>query len=143
MTNAEQGADVAGRAKLRNSTTVLLVGNIEPTMEWYKPLGFKSEYYPPGFAILSRDEIQIFLQQQAGYVAPDDRGRRERHAWNVYIITDDVKALYEEYSALPGVKISRQLWGIERAGPNGGRSHGRCEWKGRRSVGRASPCRSQ
>ena len=60
-------------------------------MEWYKRLGFKSEYYPPGFAILSRDEIQIFLQQQAGYVAPDDRGRRERHAWNVYIITDDVK----------------------------------------------------
>lgn len=109
MTNAEQGADVAGRAKLRNSTTVLLVGNIEPTMEWYKPLGFKSKYYPPGFAILSRDEIQIFLQHQPGYVAPDDPGRRERHAWNVYIITDDVKALYEEYSALPGVKISRQL----------------------------------
>jgi len=36
-------------------------------------------------------------------------GGAERHAWNVYIITDDVKALYEEYSALPGVKISRQL----------------------------------
>ena len=109
MANAEQGAPAAGRAKLRNSTTVFLVGNIEPTMEWYKRLGFKSEYYPPGFAILSRDEIQIFLQQQAGYVAPDDRGRRERHAWNVYIITDDVKALFEEYSASPGVKISRQL----------------------------------
>ena len=109
MTNAEQGADVAGRAKLRNSTTVLLVGNIEPTMEWYKRLGFNSEYYPPGFAILSRDEIQIFLQQQPGYVSPDDPGRRERHAWNVYIITNDVKALYEEYSALAGVKISRQL----------------------------------
>lgn len=27
----------------------------------------------------------------------------------MYIITDDVKALYEEYSALPEVKISRQL----------------------------------
>jgi hypothetical protein len=109
MTNAEQGAQAAGRAKLHNSTTVFLVGNIEPTMEWYKRLGFKSESYPPGFAILSRDEIQIFLQQQPWYVAPDDPGRRERHAWNVYIITDDVKALYEEYSALPGVKISRQL----------------------------------
>ena len=109
MANAERGAQAAGQAKLRNSTTVFLVGNIEPTMEWYKLLGFKSEYYPPGFAILSRDEIQIFLQQQPGYVAPDDPGRRERHAWNVYIITDDVKALYEEYSALPGIKISRQL----------------------------------
>ena len=109
MTNAEQGADVAGRAKLRNSTTVFLVGNIEPTMEWYKRLGFTSEYYPPGFAVLSRDEIEIFLQQQPGYVAPDDPGRRERHAWNVYIVTNDVRALYEEYSALAGVKISRQL----------------------------------
>ena len=109
MANAEQGAQAAGHAKLRESTTVFLVGNIESTMEWYKRLGFKSEYYPPGFGILSRDEIRIFLQQQTGYVAPDDPGRRERHAWDVYIITDDVKALYEEYSALPEVKLSRQL----------------------------------
>ncbi len=92
MTNAEQ-AKLTSHAKLRNSTTVFLVGNIEPTMEWYKQLGFESEYYPPGFAILRRDDIRIFLQQQPGYVVPDDPGRRERHAWNVYIITDDVKAL--------------------------------------------------
>lgn len=109
MANAERGAQAAGGAKLRNSTTVFLVGNIEPTMEWYKQLGFKSEYYPPGFAILRRDEIEIFLQQQPGYMAPDDPGRREREAWNVYIIADNVKALFEEYSALPGVKISRPL----------------------------------
>jgi hypothetical protein len=96
-------------AKLRDSTTVFLVGNIEPTMEWYKKLGFNAEYYPPGFAILRRDAIQIFLQQQPGYVGPDDPGRRERDAWNVYIITDNVKALYEEFSGLPGVNVSRQL----------------------------------
>src|SRR5262245_45547836 len=98
-----------GSAKLRRSTTVFLVGNIEPTMDWYRQLGFEPEYYPPGFAILRRDEIEIFLQQQAGYVAPDEPGRRERHAWNVYVITNDVKALYEEYSSLPELKISRQL----------------------------------
>src|SRR5262249_9757945 len=86
-----------------------LVGNIEPTMEWYKLLGFEPEYYPPGFAILRRDEVQIFLQQQPGYVAPDDPGRRERDAWNVYIVTDDVTTLYEELSSLLEVKISRQL----------------------------------
>src|SRR5690348_17398263 len=82
MVKAEQSMQAAGRAKLRNSTTVFLVGNIEPTMEWYKQLGFESEYYPPGFAILRRDEIEIFLQQQQGYVAPDDPGRRKRQAWN-------------------------------------------------------------
>lgn len=109
MANAEQVAPGAGVARLQKSTTVLLVGNIEPTMEWYKRLGFASEYYPPGFAILRRDEIEIFLQQQPGYTAPDDPGRREREAWNIYIITDDVKALCNEYSALPGVKISRSL----------------------------------
>jgi hypothetical protein len=109
MANAEQRVQAVNRAKLRNSTMVFLVGNIEPTMEWYKQLGFESEYYPPGFAILRRDEIEIFLQQQPAYVAPDDPGRRKRQAWNVYIITDNVQALYEEYSALPGVKISRQL----------------------------------
>jgi len=108
MANAETGTQATGRAKLRNSTTVFLVGNIETTIAWYKQLGFESEYYPPGFAILRRD-IEIFLQQQPGYVAPEDPGRRERHAWNVYIVTDDVQALYAEYSALPGLKISRHL----------------------------------
>ena len=109
MASEEHAADAASRANLRNSTTVFLVGNIEQTMEWYHRLAFKSEYYPPGFAILRRDEIEIFLQQQSGYVAPDDPGRRERDAWNVYIITDDVKGLYQEYSSLSGVEISRQL----------------------------------
>lgn len=109
MANAEQSVQAAaGRAKLRNSTTVFLVGNIEPTMEWYKQLGFESEYYPPGFAILRRDDVEIFLQQQPGYVTPEDPGRRQREAWNVYIVTNDVKALYAEYSALSGVRIPRQ-----------------------------------
>lgn len=109
MPDAAPASPATRRAKLRNSTTVFLVGNIEPTMEWYKQLRFKAEYHPPGFAILRRDNVEIFLQQQPGYVAPDDPGRRERHAWNVYIVVDDVKALYEEYSRLPKVTISRQL----------------------------------
>jgi hypothetical protein len=109
MANIESGAQAAGRAKLRNSTTVFLVGNIEPTMEWYRQLGFEPEYFPPGFAILRRDTVEIFLQQLEKYVAPDDPGRRKREAWNVYIVTDDVKALYTEYSVLPGVRITRPL----------------------------------
>jgi hypothetical protein len=110
MANSEHSAQATARtAKLRNSTTVFLVGNIEPTMEWYKQLGFESEYYPPGFAILRRDDIEIFLQQQPGYSAPEDPGRKQRHAWNLYIVTDDVRALYAEFSAIPAVQISRQL----------------------------------
>src|SRR5581483_7691025 len=67
------------RAKLCNATTVFLVGNIEPTMEWYKQLGFEPEYFPPGFAMLQRDEIRIFLQQHPGYAAPADRARCVGH----------------------------------------------------------------
>jgi hypothetical protein len=78
-------------------------------MEWYEQRGFDSEYYPPGFAILRRDEVEIFLQQQPGYVTPDDAGRREREAWNAYIVTDNLKALHEEYSTLPGVNFARPL----------------------------------
>jgi hypothetical protein len=109
MANAEHPATTSGRARLRNSTTVFLVGNIGPTMRWYERLGFEAEYYPPGFAILRRDDIQIFLQQQPGYVAPPDPGRRQREAWDVYIVTDNVRALYDEYAASPGVTISRPL----------------------------------
>jgi len=78
-------------------------------MKWYKQLGFESEFYPPGFAILRRDEIEIFLQQQPGYSAPEDPGRQKRKAWDVYIVTNDVESLYAEFSALPGVTISRPL----------------------------------
>ena len=93
MASTSQNFQTASRAKLRNSTTVFLVGNIEPAMEWYKRLGFESRYYPPGFAILRRDDVEIFLQQQPGYAAPDDPGRRNRVALNVYIVTYNVKAL--------------------------------------------------
>jgi hypothetical protein len=74
MASADQVAQAARGAKLRNSTTVFLVGNIEPTMDWYRRLGFNSEYYPPGSAILSRDEIRIFLQQQPGTLRLTIRG---------------------------------------------------------------------
>jgi hypothetical protein len=109
MGNVEKGGQTGVRAKLSNSTTVFLVGNIELTMEWYKQLGFVSQYYPPGFAILRRDDVEIFLQQHPGYLAPEDPGRRERDAWNVYILTENVQELFEEYSSIPGVKISRPL----------------------------------
>ena len=99
----------AKAARLRNSTTVFLVGNIEEVMRWYEGLGFTAEYYPPGFCILTRDAVSIFLQQQPGYVKPDDPGARAREAWNVYIETDDVAALFAEFSQRSDVKIVRPL----------------------------------
>lgn len=104
------GTQHTGRAaKLRNSTTVFLVGNIEEVMRWYEGLGFSTEYYPPGFCSLTRDHVSIFLQQLDGYVRPDDPGVRKREAWNVYIETDDVASLFAEFSQRPDIKIVRDL----------------------------------
>jgi len=42
-------------------------------------------------------------------MAPEDEGQVARESWDVYIVTDDVKALYAEYSAQTRVMISRGL----------------------------------
>lgn len=107
MTTATQPAGKL--AKLRNSISVFLVGNIEEVMRWYEKLGFAARYYPPGFCILTRDAVSIFLQQHDGYVKPDDPGARAREAWSVYIETDDVASLFAEFSLQPDVKILRPL----------------------------------
>ncbi len=103
--------DRVGRIKahLLGSTVVFLVGNIEEAIRWYERLGFEADYFPPGFAILRRGAVQIFLQHQDGYTRPGDPGARERGAWNVYIGTDDVAGLFEEISALPNVTVTRGL----------------------------------
>jgi hypothetical protein len=106
---ANDKAQEVRAAKLLGSTVVFLTGQIEETMRWYEGLGFTAEYYPPGFGILRRDAIAIFLQQQNGYVKPDDPGARARQAWNVYIDTDDVEALFAELSRRPDVNIVRGL----------------------------------
>jgi len=97
------------KANLVVSTVVFIVGDIEAAIHWYEHLGFKAHRFPPGFAILYRGDVQIFLQQQDGYSRPDDPGARERGAWNVYIETDDVASLFEEYSHLPTVSVTTGL----------------------------------
>jgi hypothetical protein len=109
MAEAHPATGELKRAKLRNSTTVFLVGDLEGTIRWYEGLGFQSRAYPPGFGILRRDEVEIFIQQTNGYKRPDDPLAREREAWSVYIVTDDVAALFEELSRRPEVNIVSPL----------------------------------
>ena len=93
--------------KFAAATPIFLVGSIEAVMPWYRALGFESVYYPPGFCILRRDAIQIFLQHQPGYTRPDEPLRHEREAWDLYIETDNVQALYDDFVQMPQVKILR------------------------------------
>ena len=92
-------------AKLRNSTVVFLVGDLAATARWYERIGFEAELFPPGFAILTRDDVQSFRQHADGYVKPDDPAARHRDAWNVYIETDNVHALFDELSNRSEVTI--------------------------------------
>jgi hypothetical protein len=107
MPNAKRTAErIRGGAKLRKSTPVFLVGNIGTTMSWYQDIGFEAQYFPPSFCILRRDGVAIFLQVHDGYIRPDDLGARERGAWSAYLETDDVNALFDEFSKRPSVKIT-------------------------------------
>jgi hypothetical protein len=96
-------------ANLLNSTVVFLVGNIEAIIPWYQGIGFQANFFPPSFCILRRGTVQIFLQQRDGYTKPEDPAAHERGAWNVYIETDNVAALFEEISSRPDAKITRGL----------------------------------
>jgi hypothetical protein len=110
----------------KTATPVFLVGNIEDVMPWYQALGFEAVYFPPGFCILRRDAIQIFMQHQPGYTRPDEPLRREREAWDLYIETDNVQALYDDFAQMQEVKTlrppCRQEYGqtdFEIVDPNG------------------------
>jgi hypothetical protein len=88
--------------RLRKSNVVFLVDDIAATMRWYEHLGFNGRAVPASpphcFAIISRDDVFIMLQQLDGYVKPDLYAKREGGLWNVYIERQDVAALYEELS---------------------------------------------
>lgn len=111
------------RPRLRKATPVLLVGDLGATARWYEGLGFSAELFPPGFAILSRDGVDLFLQYTDGYVRPHDAGREARDAWDVYIRTDDAQQLFGEFSTVKGITAPKvQAYGqveFEVTDPNG------------------------
>ena len=99
---------------LVGSTVVFLVSDIASTIGWYaQHLGFAAHPTPASppynFCILSRDRVQIFLQQLDGYQKPDVYDQREGGVWNVYIQTDDARALFESLSGNPDVTIIEPL----------------------------------
>jgi uncharacterized glyoxalase superfamily protein PhnB len=102
--------------KLLSTTPVFLVADIAATMRWYRHT----------FGIMSKDDIQIFLQQLEGYEKPDPYENREGGVWNVYVQMEGVREFFETVSTLGDVtmveRLRRQPYGqIEFAikDPNG------------------------
>ncbi|HEV2833924.1 MAG TPA: VOC family protein [Pyrinomonadaceae bacterium] len=87
-------------AELHSLSACFPVADISATIRWYEEqLGFIADPFPANepyvFAILSRDEVEIFLQRVEGYQKPNLYAARAGGVWDLYIRTEGVKDLYE------------------------------------------------
>jgi len=116
-------------AELGSIAACFPVADISTTIPWYEEqLGFTADPFPDRepyvFAILSRDDVEIFLQRVEGYQKPDVYSRRFGGVWDAYIRTEGVKDLYE--SVRDEAEIIQPLrkqpygaWEFEVRDPNG------------------------
>ena len=87
-------------ARLTGVAPVLLVKDVVTSAEYYNSrLGFATEIMvgdPPQFAIVSRDDMRLFLKQadQPAHVVP--HWTVSRSTWNVYFWTTDADTLFAE-----------------------------------------------
>jgi uncharacterized glyoxalase superfamily protein PhnB len=100
--------------RLRVATPVFLVADIASTMRWYQNvLGFRADPFPPRaphtFCILSKDDVDIFLQQLDGYERPDVYARRPGGVWSVYLRCDDVQGWFDRLRNHPEITIVQPL----------------------------------
>jgi uncharacterized glyoxalase superfamily protein PhnB len=87
-------------AELRSLAACFPVADISATIRWYEEqLGFIGDPFPQNepyvFAILTRDDVEIFLQRVEGYQKPNLYDARAGGVWDVYIRTEGVKDLYK------------------------------------------------
>jgi len=83
-------------------------------MQWYSAnLGFKPDAVPESppysFCILTKDEVQIFLQQLDGYQKPELYDKRDGGVWSVYLHVQGVRELFHALSQLSEVTILETL----------------------------------
>ena len=100
--------------KLLTTTPVFLVSDIAATMRWYRAqLQFDGRAVPDSpphtFGIMRRDDVEIFLQQLAGYERPDRSGDREGGVWDLYVQMDGVREFFDAVSSKPAVTIWQRL----------------------------------
>jgi uncharacterized glyoxalase superfamily protein PhnB len=116
-------------AEFQSLAACFPVADISATITWYEEqLGFVGDPFPDHepyvFAIMRRDNIEIFLQLVEGYQKPDVYSRRPGGVWDVYIRTEGVKDLYESVREEATIvqPLRRQPygnWEFEVKDPNG------------------------
>ena len=116
-------------AELHSLAACFPVADISATIRWYEEqLGFIGDPFPDRepyvFAILRRDDIEIFLQRLEGYQKPEIYSQRPGGVWDAYIRTEGVKDLYESVREEATIvkPLRRQpygAWEFEVQDPNG------------------------
>jgi uncharacterized glyoxalase superfamily protein PhnB len=96
------------------TTPVFLVSDIVATVDWYRRhLGFDADPFPPtpphAFAILRKDDVEIFLQQLPGYQRPDVYRERPGGVWSAYLHVSGVRALFDQLRVRSDVAIVQPL----------------------------------
>lgn len=87
-------------AEMRTVSACFPVADISKTIQWYEEqLGFIADPFPDRepyvFAILRRDDVQIFLQRIVDYEKPDLYGLRPGGVWDAYIHVYGIRDLYD------------------------------------------------
>lgn len=116
-------------AELRSLAACFPVADVSSTIRWYEEqLGFIGDPFPSVepyvFAILRRDDVEIFLQRIDGYEKPDLYGSRRGGVWDAYISVEGVRDLYDSVrEEATIVQPLRQQpygnWEFEVKDPNG------------------------
>lgn len=116
-------------AELRTVAACFSVADISATIQWYEEqLGFIGDPFPHRepyvFAILRRDDVEIFLQRIVDYEKPDLYNRRSGGVWDAYIHVEGIQDLYESVrEEATIVQPLRQqpygAWEFEVKDPNG------------------------
>jgi len=105
------------------------VADVGATIRWYETeLGFSGDPFPDSephvFAILRRDEVEIFLMRIAGYSKPDLYDQRSGGVWDAYLRISGLEDLYGRVKDRLDLKqhLHRQPYGLsefEVRDPNG------------------------
>lgn len=116
-------------AEFQSVVVCFLVADISATITWYEEqLGFIADPFPDHepyvFAILRRDDIEIFLQRYAGYQKPDLYSARPGGVWDAYIKVEGIRDLYDSVREEATIvqPLRRQPygnWEFEVRDPNG------------------------
>jgi catechol 2,3-dioxygenase-like lactoylglutathione lyase family enzyme len=89
------------RAKITASAPILLVADVQKASAYYRDrLGFRIEQSygePASFAILSRNDFQLFLSgvEEPRHIVPNHKV--VQNMWNLYFWVDDIQALFSEF----------------------------------------------